>query len=78
MLQATLTRHEEDEHEIAQAFDELRHLRSENERLRTENRQLRAACDAYGARARSTALYGPIEMTAGTCVGPRRRRPGRL
>jgi hypothetical protein len=38
-----------------------------------ENRDLRATLDAYIARARSTAAFGPLEMTAGTRVGPSRR-----
>ena len=48
---------------------ELHCLRLENAQLREENRHLRSALDSYIARARSTALFGPIEMTAGTCVG---------
>jgi hypothetical protein len=52
---------------------ENRRLRSENERLRAENRRLHATLATYVNRARSTAVYGPVEMTAGTCVGPRRR-----
>jgi cell division protein FtsB len=48
-------------------------LRSENERVRAQNRELRTALDAHVARARSTALFGPLELSAGTCVGPRRR-----
>jgi hypothetical protein len=53
---------------------ELERLREENVRLRDENRHLRAALDAHVARAGSSSLFGPIEMSAGTCVGPRRRR----
>ena len=56
---------------------ELQHrverLRAENELLRAENTRLRATLEAYITRARSTAMYGPVEMSAGTCVGPRRR-----
>ena len=48
-------------------------LRAENERLHAENTRLRATLEAYVTRARSTATYGPVEMSAGTCVGPRRR-----
>lgn len=51
---------------------ETERLRAENERLRDENRHLRAALDAHVARARSTSLFGPLELTAGTSVGPRR------
>lgn len=47
-------------------------LRVETARLRRENRELRATLDAHVTRARSTALFGPVEMTAGTCIGPRR------
>lgn len=49
-------------------------LRASNQRLSTENHALRAALDAHVRRARSAALFGPLELTAGTCVGPRRRR----
>ncbi len=55
---------------------ENRDLRAENARLRSDNAGLRAALDAHVQRNRSTALYGPLEMTAGTSVGPRRRRGG--
>lgn len=53
---------------------QLEQLRAENARLRAENRELRGALDAYLRRARSTALFGPLEMSAGTSVGARRRR----
>lgn len=61
--------------ESADLHDQLERLRDENARLRDENRHLRAALDAHIARASSTALYGPLELSAGTCVGPRRSRP---
>lgn len=57
----------------AELRPQLRALHAENERLRAENRQLRATLASYVTRARSTAMYGPVEMTAGTCVGPRQR-----
>ena len=60
--------------EILRLRAELEDLRMQNQRLRRENRELRATLDAHVARARSTRLFGPIEMTAGTCVGPRRAR----
>jgi cell division protein FtsB len=50
---------------------EVERLRAEVARLRRENHQLRATLDAYIARAASTSMSGPLEMTAGTCVGPR-------
>ena len=52
---------------------EYEQLRIECERLRAENRHLRATLDGHVARAASTRLFGPLEMTAGTAVGPRRR-----
>lgn len=60
--------------EKAQLHDQLGCLRVENARLQSANRELRVALDAHIARAASTPLYGPLEMTAGTCIGPRRRR----
>jgi hypothetical protein len=54
---------------------QLKRLRAENARLRAENRALRGVLDAHVTRAASAALFGPVEMSAGTCVGPRRRRP---
>jgi regulator of replication initiation timing len=53
---------------------QLKQLRAENARLRAENRELRGALDAHVTRAAATAVFGPVEMSAGTCVGPRRRR----
>lgn len=53
---------------------DLNHLRTENARLREQNRELRIALDNHIARMSSAALYGPLELTAGTSVGPRRRR----
>lgn len=54
--------------------ERLDHLRAENARLRAENRDLRAAVDAHVRRASCPGLFGPLEMTAGTSVGPRRHR----
>jgi cell division protein FtsB len=56
----------------ARLREELARLRKENERLRRENRDLRMTLDVHISRARSPALFGPVEMTAGTSVGPRR------
>jgi len=60
--------------ENARLRDRLEQLLGENKRLRSENQQLRAALDAHIARDASATVFGPLEMTAGTCVGPRRRR----
>ena len=60
--------------ETAQRREQLERLRADNDRLRAENRHLRAALDAHVRRVTSTSLFGPLEMTAGTSVGPRRRR----
>ena len=56
---------------------ELDRLRVKTDDLRRENAHLHAALDAYVARSQTTRLFGPIEMTAGTNVGPRRRLPRR-
>lgn len=80
MLQAPTQTPHGIEAENARLRDRLERLRVENARLRGENRDLRAALDEHLARAASAALYGPLELTAGTCVGPRRQRretPGR-
>lgn len=73
MLKATIERADVDA-ETAELRDRLERLQAENARLRSENRHLCAALDAHVARTRSTMLYGPIELTAGTSVGPRRRQ----
>lgn len=54
-------------------------LRAANDELGREKRQLRTSLDAYVSRAQASCLFGPLEMTAGTHVGPRRRtvRPKR-
>jgi len=59
---------------VRELRDELMRLRAENAHLRRENQDLRLALDAHIARSASTATHGSLEMTAGTCVGPRRRR----
>jgi hypothetical protein len=74
MLQAPTESRPDIEHENARVRQELELLREENVRLRDQNRHLRAALDAHVARAGSSSLFGPLEMSAGTCVGPRRRR----
>ena len=58
--------------ENAQLRARLERLEAENERLRAQNRQLRGSLDAHVNRARSTSLFGPLELTAGTCMGPGR------
>jgi regulator of replication initiation timing len=60
--------------EFRELRDRLEVLLTENARLHSENRDLQAALDAHVARARSANLFGPVEMTAGTCAGARRRR----
>jgi predicted nuclease with TOPRIM domain len=60
--------------ENARLRDENGRLRGENERLRDENEHLRTLLDAHVTRANSQSLFGPLELTAGTCVVPRRQR----
>lgn len=57
----------------ARLREQIECLRAEVAELRSENRRLRSALDAHIARAGSPSLFGPLELTAGTCVGPRRR-----
>lgn len=59
--------------ETAKLRARLQRLQAENRRLRAENRRLRASLDAHVNRSRSTRLFGPLELTAGTCAGPGRR-----
>jgi hypothetical protein len=73
MLSATVEKPNISVDTHAQLRRQVEQLRSENELLRAENRRLHATLAAYVNRARSTAVYGPVEMTAGTCVGPRCR-----
>ncbi|MBV8953650.1 MAG: hypothetical protein JO153_04235 [Solirubrobacterales bacterium] len=63
--------------ENPQLRDEVQRLQVENARLREENQRLREALDSHISRDASAPLYGPREMTAGTCVGPRRSRGSR-
>lgn len=52
----------------------LRHqvdlLRVTNDELGREKRRLRASLDTYVSRAQVSRLFGPLELTAGTHVGP--------
>jgi hypothetical protein len=70
MIEATVEEQRDGRVENAELRDELARLHAENARLRSQNRDLRAALDAHVRRAGSAALYGPMEMSAGTCVGP--------
>ena len=75
MVQATHTEKPDDARvEIAHLQDLVERVRAESERLRSENQHLRSTLDAHVARAGSTRAYGPLELTAGTSVGPWRRR----
>jgi hypothetical protein len=57
----------------ARLREQLERLRAENSLLREDNGELRRVLDAHLRRASSPALFGPLELTAGTCVGPRRQ-----
>jgi regulator of replication initiation timing len=58
----------------AELVSESARLLRENVRLRTEIRRLRVALEVHITRTRQARLFGPVEMTAGTSVGPRGRR----
>lgn len=77
-LRRELERVRKENDHLRATCDELRFenadLRRENEHLVGKRRELQAAVDAHVARAQRTALFGPLELTAGTCVGPRRGR----
>jgi FtsZ-binding cell division protein ZapB len=60
--------------ENARLRAETDRLRVHNADLRRQNRQLHTELDAHVARAQQTGLFGPLELSAGTCVGPRRQR----
>jgi regulator of replication initiation timing len=77
MVEATAQRPRNSHGANAELHHELARLRAENAQLRTENQRLRAELDAHVRRAQSTAVFGPIEMTAGTCIGPRQRAKSR-
>ena len=72
MLQTSIKTQRDRHPENAELRHELERVRAENAQLRRENRDLRVALDAYIARASSSRLYGPCELTAGTSVGPPR------
>lgn len=74
MVEAMVEKSRADQAENAELRDQLERLQVENERLRSQLLDLRAALDAHLARVASTPMYGSPEMTAGTCVGPRRSR----
>lgn len=66
--------------ELVRVHTQNAHLKAENKRLRAENQELRsetgrlqAALDVHRARFQAAGLFGPLELTAGTCVGPRRQ-----
>ena len=64
-------------HEVAQLNKQNLELRNEVAQLRNEKQELRQTLDAYISRACSPGVFEPLEMTAGTSVGPRRQRPAR-
>ncbi|MGN6170253.1 MAG: hypothetical protein ACTHQQ_19090 [Solirubrobacteraceae bacterium] len=59
--------------EVARLNRQNIQLRNEIARLRGEKHDLHRTLDAYVSRASSPSVFGPLELTAGTCVGPRRR-----
>lgn len=64
--------------EMARLQRQVDRLRAANDELVREKRALRARLDAYVSRAQVSCVFGPLEMTAGTHVGPRPHggRPG--
>lgn len=58
--------------ELARLRHQVDLLRISNDELGREKRRLRASLDTYVARAQVGRLFGPLELTAGTHVGPRR------
>ena len=60
--------------QTAELRAEVRRLHGEVSRLRAENNDLRAALDAYVSPASPMRQLVSVEMSAGTCVVPRRRR----
>jgi regulator of replication initiation timing len=60
----------------AELRDEVARLTAEIHRLRAENRELRAALGLQSQCPGRARAWGSIETTAGTSIGPRRRRVG--
>jgi hypothetical protein len=62
--------------EHAEFNNEVERLVVEIRRLRDENRELRAALGLQSQRLDRAQPWGSHETTAGTSIGPRRRRGG--
>jgi hypothetical protein len=73
MSKATRASSRDNRIEIAKLTNQVERLRAENDGLRSENHNLHVALAGHVARAASPLVHGPLEMTAGTCIGPRRR-----
>lgn len=56
--------------ENAQLREQVDRLRVRIDELSRDNQRLRASLDTYVRRAQLSRLFGPLEMTAGTHVGP--------
>ncbi len=57
--------------EVTRLEHEVDRLRVQREELRRDNRRLSASLDAYLQDEDAGWPRAPVEMTAGTCVGPR-------
>lgn len=60
--------------EVARLREQNHQLRNEVARLRGEKHRVQRTLDTYIARVSCPSMFGPLELSAGTCVGPRRHR----
>ena len=63
--------------QVARLREQNHQLRNEVARLRGEKHRVQRTLDTYISRASCPSAFGPLELSAGTCVGPRRHLTAR-